>query len=459
MNHTSGPSGTGRGKQRRPASKLPQETVEQTQVLDWSIDEESLLEPDWIWQRWLPRGRVTVLGTPSGSDFSGLVADLVVADLVARVTAGTSFPGLGPPTGLYCRQFAERVAVVTAGGDPRRDFGRLVALAGGRLDQLHLTSGVVEPAGPDGYPTERPFNLPADFPLLRQWQFEENLPPAHLTIPRSPEHEPVSLLVIEALPRQVSKWRESELRTLLDQLNRLAFERHMAILLVTPLTVLPARLSAGKVTLAKAFGSSMLVESVGALWHIDQDLSHPDRFDLICHKLCQRRPSVAFSLNENGIQWEIADWQDPRTLSPILKPAAATATVVPVVSELPAMAAVPTSVATSTLAAAATVPPLAPPSSHQTPRQNSSAIPKRKQAPPQNPQRDPATWPEAKTQRERESRVAPVGESTTPRPAVDGSPPIRKTEDELRQTPEWKRASRNERKRLLRNARSGIVSD
>ncbi|MCY2962403.1 MAG: AAA family ATPase [Planctomycetota bacterium] len=289
MIHTSGPGGTDRGKRRPAASPPAEETVEQARVLDWSVDEESLLEPDWIWQRWLPRGRVTVLGTPSGSDFSGLIADLV-----ARVTTGTTFPGLGPPTGLYCRRFGEKVAVVTAGGDPRRDFGRLVARAGGRLDQLHLTSGVVEPAGPDGYPVERPFNLPADFSLLRQWQFEENLPPAHLTIPRSPEDEPVSLLVIEALPRQVGKWRESELRTLLDQLNRLAFERHMAILLVTPLTVLPARLSAGKVTLAKAFGSSMLVESVGALWHIDQNLSHPDRFNLICHKLCQRPPSVAF---------------------------------------------------------------------------------------------------------------------------------------------------------------------
>ncbi|MCY2962041.1 MAG: hypothetical protein NT069_00035, partial [Planctomycetota bacterium] len=299
MIHTTDSGRTGRRKRRPPASETKQETVEQVQILDWSVDEESLLEPDWIWQRWLPRGRVTVLGTPSGSDFSGLVADLV-----ARVTAGTTFPGLGPPTGLYCKRFSEKVAVVTAGGDPRRDFGRLVALAGGRLDQLRLTNGIVEPAGPEGVPFERPFNLPADFPLLRQWQFEEKLPPAHLTIPRSPEHEPVSLLVIEALPRQVSKWRESELRTLLDQLNRLAFERHMAILLVTPLTVLPARLTAGKVTLAKAFGSSMLVESAGALWHIDQNPSRPDRFDLICHKLCQHPPAVTFSMAENGIQWE-----------------------------------------------------------------------------------------------------------------------------------------------------------
>ncbi|MCY2962917.1 MAG: hypothetical protein NT069_04565, partial [Planctomycetota bacterium] len=145
MIHTSDPRGTGRGKRHPPASESTQETVEQVQIRDWSVDEESLLEPDWIWQRWLPRGRVTVLGTPSGSDFSGLVADLV-----ARVTAGTTFPGLGPPTGVYRKQFSEKVAVVTAGGDPRRDFGRLVALAGGRLDQLHLTSGVVEPAGPDG---------------------------------------------------------------------------------------------------------------------------------------------------------------------------------------------------------------------------------------------------------------------------------------------------------------------
>ncbi len=300
-----------------------------------------------------------MLGIPSGGDFSGLVADLV-----ARVTAGTRFPGLGPPTGLYRRQFEQKVAVVTAGGDPRRDFGRLVALAGGRLDPLHLTSGVVEPAGPDGNPCERPFNLPADFPLLRQWLIAGNLPPAFGSIPRSPEHEPVALLVIEALPRQVAKWREPELRTLFDQLNRLAFERHMAILLVTPLTVLPARLSAGKVTLAKAFGSSMLVESAGALWHIDQSPTHPDRFDLICHKLCQRPPSLAFSVSESGIQWEIADWQDPRSAPAIARPAAA---VVPATSELTAIPDVPWLFASPPEASTNSAPPPTPPSLQPTP--------------------------------------------------------------------------------------------
>ncbi|MCY2965006.1 MAG: hypothetical protein NT069_15450, partial [Planctomycetota bacterium] len=193
--------------------------------------------------------------------------------------------------------------------------------------------------------------------------------------------------------------------------------------------------------------------------HIDQNPTHPDRFDLICHKLCQRPPSVAFSVAENGIQWEIADWQDPRTVPSIPKPAGSTATVVPAVAESPAIADVPMLVDTPTLSAAGTAQPPAPPYSQQTPNRNSPAIPKRKQAPQQNPQRDPATWSEVKAQRERESRVAPVGESATPRPAVDGSPPIRKTEDELRQTPEWKRASRNERKRLLRDARAGIVPD
>ncbi|MCY2963352.1 MAG: hypothetical protein NT069_06820 [Planctomycetota bacterium] len=450
MIQTSDPGGTGRGKRRPPASESTRETVEQIQIRDWSVDEESLLDPDWIWQRWLPRGRVTVLGTPSGSDFSGLVADLV-----ARVTAGTTFPGLGPPTGLYHEQFQQKVAVVTAGRDPRRDFGRLVALAGGRLDQLHLTNGVVESAGPDGGPWERPFNLPADFPMLRQWLIAGNLPPAFGSIPRPPEHEPVALLVIEALPRQVAKWRESELRTLLDQLNRLAFELHMAILLATPLTVLPARLSGGKVTLAKAFGSSMLVESAGALWHIDQNPTHPDRFDLICHKLCQRPPSVAFSVAENGIQWEIADWQDPRCVPSIPKSAA----VVPSASELPAMAFVPTLFATPPVATTESTPCPAPPASHQPPRRNPTAIPKRKSTPQQNPQREPATWSEVKSRREQGSRSSPVLESTAPQPAVDGSPPIRRTEEELRQTPEWKRASRNERKRLLRNARAGIVAD
>ncbi|MCY2962282.1 MAG: hypothetical protein NT069_01285 [Planctomycetota bacterium] len=104
---------------------------QQPQIRSWSLDAESMLEPDWIWYGWLPRGKVTVLGTPSGSDFSG-----VVADIVARVTLGIAFPCRSQPADSVNSQPGPRVAVVTAGGDPRRDFGRLVLHAGGRLDRV-----------------------------------------------------------------------------------------------------------------------------------------------------------------------------------------------------------------------------------------------------------------------------------------------------------------------------------
>ncbi|MCY2963411.1 MAG: hypothetical protein NT069_07120, partial [Planctomycetota bacterium] len=155
---------TGSEQRCDPTSGSTPPANSQPHIRNWNLDSESLLDPDWIWYGWLPRGKVTVLGTPSGSDFSGLVADLV-----ARVTLGIAFPCLRQPADSVNSQPGPRVAVVTGVGDPRRDFGRLVLHAGGNLDRVQFSSGVVEPVDPDGDPIERSLNLPGDFPLLRQW--------------------------------------------------------------------------------------------------------------------------------------------------------------------------------------------------------------------------------------------------------------------------------------------------
>ncbi len=266
----------GHEERRDPSSGPAPPTDQQPYIRNWNLDAESLLEPDWIWYGWLPRGKVTVMATPSGSDFSG-----VVADVVSRVTLGIAFPCRTQPADSVNSQPGPGVAVVTAGGDPRRDFGRLVAWAGGRLDRVQFSSGVIEPAGPDEDPVERSLALPADFPLLRQWALNGAGPAAQPGSVPSPPNDPIALLVIEALPQQVAKWREPEMRRLMDQLNRLAAERHMAILLVMPLKVPATKVSAQHVTLEKAYGSSMLVESAAALWHIEKNASHQERKRLL----------------------------------------------------------------------------------------------------------------------------------------------------------------------------------
>ncbi|MCY2964944.1 MAG: hypothetical protein NT069_15110, partial [Planctomycetota bacterium] len=62
-----------------------------------------------------------------------------------------------------------------------------------------------------------------------------------------------------------------------------------------------------------------------------------------------------------------------------------------------------------------------------------------------------APWSET-----RESQKPAVREQETGvlQPTIDSSPPAQKTEADLRQSPEWKRASRQERKRLMRAARA-----
>ena len=414
---------------------------QQPYIRNWNLNEKSILDPDWIWYGWLPRGKVTVLGTPSGSDFSG-----VLADIVARVSLGIAFPCRTQPADSVNSQPGPRVAVVTSGGDPRRDFGRLVTHAGGRLDRVQFSSGVIEPAGPDGDPVERSLALPADFPVLRQWALNGAGPVAPPgSLPSSP-NDPIALLVIEALPQQVAKWREPEMRTLMDQLNRLASERHMAILLVTPLKVPTTKVSAKHLTLAKVYGSSMLVESAAALWHIEKNASDPGRYDLISHKVCRKPPTIGFSVGENGISWMIPGWDDPRPIN--LWPGQPDRAFV-----MPVM--------TPRVSCADENPS---PSRARQEAVNDYRIPKgaaptqplvfdRAQA---HPRHEPASWPEAAVNQEQTSH------EPDPRPhrsLVDPPPPPRKTEAELRQSPEWKRASRQERKRLLQTARASPVAE
>ncbi len=433
---------TGPEERHDLASEPTPQSDQQPYIRNWNLDEKSVLEPDWIWYGWLPRGKVTVLGTPSGCDFSG-----VVADIVARVTLGIAFPCRTQPTDSMNSQPGPRVAVVTAGGDPRRDFGRLVLHAGGRLDRVQFSSGVVEPAGPDGDPVERSLALPADFPLLRQWALNGAGPVAEPGSVPSPTNDSIALLVIEALPQQVAKWREPEMRTLLDQLNRLASERHMAILLVTPLKVPTTKVSAPHVTLAKAYGSSMLVESAASLWHIAKNASDPGRYDLISHKVCRKPPTIGFSIGENGISWMIPGWDDPRPLN-LFPGQPDRAFVMPVMTPR-----------VSSLDENPNPSPNPSPSRARQEAVNDYRIPKGAAPthPPvfartqEHPRHEPASWPEAGDNPERTSRELDTG---PPRPAVDPSPPPKKTEAELRQSPEWKRASRQERKRLLHAARA-----
>ncbi len=433
---------TGPEERHDPTSGPTPQWDQQPYIRNWNLNEKTLLEPDWIWYGWLPRGKVTVLGTPSGSDFSGLIADVV-----ARVSLGIAFPCRTQPADSMNSQPGPRVAVVTSGGDPRRDFGRLVAHAGGRLDRVQFSSGVIEPAGLDGDPVERSLALPADFPLLRQWALNGAGPVAQPGSAPSSPTDPIALLVIEALPQQVAKWREPEMRTLLHQLNRLAAQRHMAILLVTPLKVPTTKVSAKHVTLAKAYGSSMLVESAASLWHIEKNASNLGRYDLISHKVCRKPPTIGFSVGENGISWMIPGWDDPRPLN--LWPGQPDrAFVMPVIT-----------------------PPVLSLDENENPDPTESPSRTRQEsvidyripigATPthpavfdraqERPRHEPARWPEARDNQERTFREL---DTSPPRPAVDPSPPSRKTEAELRQSPEWKRASRQERKRLLQAARA-----
>ncbi|MCY2967667.1 MAG: hypothetical protein NT069_29240 [Planctomycetota bacterium] len=213
---------------------------------------------------------------------------------------------------------------------------------------------------------------------------------------------------------------------------------------MTPLTVLPERLTAEKVTLARAFGSSMLVETATALWHIDENRSHPGQFDLIPHKLNGRAPALRFSMEGERITWQVSDGDGPRSMP---KP---TRTV-----DRPAVPAVPPSSPIPNVAPPVTVP-MSAGGSHSKPLdssdeqfRNSPAISRPSEAPEKKTHREPTPAAGLPKIQNGEPRGAATGSD---RPKGDSGNPPRKTAAELRKSPEWKRASRQERKRLKRLA-------
>ncbi|MCY2964433.1 MAG: AAA family ATPase [Planctomycetota bacterium] len=397
-------------------SALPADTA--PRLVTWQMDKNSVFDPQWIWNDRIPRGALTLLVPTPGGD-----ATDVISDLAARVTAGVALPGDEEAWGGPGGQPPQGVVVVTAGGDPRSGIARQIALAGGRPDQLLVITGIAEPSDDENALPERSLSLTTDLPALRREIREWN---------RSRQGtaggKRIGMLVIDALPFQVAKWREPELRTLFDQLNRLANELDLAVVSVTPLIGDPIRFAAGKITLPKALGSLAMVEMVRAIWQICPATDGIDRFLLLPLKSNSRAAPSAYQMREETVVWddsspsELArqvrlekgnvdfDPRSPPSSNPSERPAVFTFSPSFSMKNNPAEFNSLTS---------------------------GSAF---------SQERDPADPMRTRPSFDTDS-ANPIDETFTGR-----VPPAQRSADEIRQSAEWKRASRLERKRLLREA-------
>ncbi len=274
------------------ALTLPAETA--PRMVTWKMDKHSVFDPPWIWSDRIPRGGLTLLVPTPGGD-----ATDVISDLAARVTAGVALPGDEEFWGGPGAQPPQGVVVVSAGSDPRSGIARRIALAGGRLDRLLVITGVAEPSENENSLPERSLLLPTDLPSLRREILEWNR-----SRQGTASGERLGMLVIDSLPFQVARWREHELRTLFDQLNRLAHELDLSVVLVTPLVADLIRFAAGKITLPKALGSLAMVEMARAIWQICPATDGIDRFQLLPLKASSRAAPAAYQMRDETVVWD-----------------------------------------------------------------------------------------------------------------------------------------------------------
>ncbi len=397
------------------------------------MDNHSVFDPTWIWNDRIPRGGLTLLVPTPGED-----ATDVISDLAARVTAGVALPGDEECWGGPGAQPSQGVVVVTAGGDPRSGIARRIALAGGRADQLLVITGIAAPSEEEDALPERSLSLPTDLPAVRREILDWNR-----SRQGSAGGKRIGMLVIDSLPFQVAKWREPELRILFDQLNRLANELDAAVVLVTPLVGDPIRFAAGKITMPKALGSLAMVEMARAIWQICPATDGIDRFQLLPLKSnCRAAPS-AYQMRDETVVW---DDSSPSELRRQVRLGEGHVDFNPRAPSSPPVRQHNTSPNTTTSSK------LPQPSVHSDVSRDSIPSAGTSRTGGNN---SPATKSHDFEPGTSSRAQSPVGVDVS-RPidanSARGEFPSQKSADEIRQSPEWKRASRMERKRLLREA-------
>ncbi len=122
------------GAPRGAGSQAP--TIPPGPLNDAPLTEFDSRPIEWVWPGWLPRGVVTIMdGNP------GVSKSTLVADLVARVTTGTSWPDGSPITA------PGRVMWITTEDDPGRVLRPRIEAAGGDASRVRFVTGeVVFPA-------------------------------------------------------------------------------------------------------------------------------------------------------------------------------------------------------------------------------------------------------------------------------------------------------------------------
>src|SRR5579872_303518 len=237
-----------------------------------SFDDQAIR---WLWPERIPLGRLTLI---DGAGKSG--KSFLAADLAARVTRGSPWPGLvhGPElAGEVVYAYAEDRRDDTVCPRLKRagaDFERLIVLAGvTTFDPAVIQRGKAQ--------TVRPLSFPAD---LGQLEY---------TIRR---HRETRLVVIDPLPA-FSRDEESYARTLVE-LDALAERCGVAVVATSRLN---SRQSA-----SQQLGGDRRNNAVRCVFSVVVDPSEAARRFLapVRMNFCREPPWLAFDVTDEGVVWD-----------------------------------------------------------------------------------------------------------------------------------------------------------
>ncbi len=171
---------------------------------------------DWLWTGWIPKGYVTLIAGETGAGKS-----TVLADVTARVTTGTPWPGEYEP-----RQPGRVLWLGSEDSIEEMTAPRLVA-CGGNLNHVIEIQGVTQQG------KRNTFSMQDDLGEIRRWLAaarDEGFPFAMLVI------DPVTSYLPGQKLRKVDLNDAGQLRTVLEPWLVLAQEHNSAIVCVTHFT-------------------------------------------------------------------------------------------------------------------------------------------------------------------------------------------------------------------------------
>jgi hypothetical protein len=228
----------------------------------------------WLWDRWLPRGKLTLLdGDP------GIGKSLLTLDLAARLTRGHALPG-------------------GASSEPCT-----VLLLAAEDDAADTTRPRAEAAGAD---LDRLITLtPSD---LRSLQFPESLPRLAEVIDR---HRPALLVIdpiVAFLSPKIGANADQSVRRVLSQLAAIGEAADCTILMVRHL-----RKAGSANALYRGLGSIGFIASARTALLAARHPDHPDHAVLAVSKcnLADPPPSLGYRVNSDADGRPVIEWLEP----------------------------------------------------------------------------------------------------------------------------------------------------